>query len=110
MVLVKVVITAIAIYHLTPLDIPMEVLKKTDSIRCAYLWASIDKVSGGKCEVNRDLVCKPKDKGGLGVLNVDKFAKALRLRWFWFEWTDKSKPWIGMGAPCTEDGNHFLWL
>lgn len=107
-VLVKAVLTAIAIYHLTPLDIPVEVLQKIDSIRRAYLWAGTDKVSGGKCKVNWDLVCKPKNKGGLGVLNLNKFAKALRLRWLWFEWKDKSKPWIGMEVPCTEDDRHFF--
>ena len=31
MILVKAVLTAIAIYHLTPLDIPVEVLQKIDA-------------------------------------------------------------------------------
>ena len=108
MVLVKAVLTAIAIYHLTPLDIPVEVLNAIDSLRHAYLWAGMDKVSGGKCKISWDLVYKPKQFGSLGVLNLDKFAKALRLRWLWFEWVDKSKPWIGMGSPCTED-DHILF-
>lgn len=107
-VLIKAALTAIAIYHLTPLDIPVEVSKKIDSIRRAYLWASSDKVSGGKCKVNWDLVCKPKKHEGLGVLNLDKFAKALRLRWLWFEWTDSKKPWIGMGTPCTDKDRDFF--
>ena len=107
-VLVKAVLTAIAIYHLTPLDIPVEVLKKIDSLRCAYLWAGTDIVSGGKCKINWDLVCKPEKNGGLGVLNLDKFAKALRLRWLWLEWKDPTKPWFGMGTPCRDDDRTFF--
>ena len=107
-ILVKAILTAIAIYHLTPLNIPAKVLRKIDSIRRAYLWAGTDKVSGGKCKVNWDLVCKPKKHGGLGVLNLDKFAKALRLRWLWFEWEEPTRPWIGMGTPCTDEDRDFF--
>jgi hypothetical protein len=99
-ILVKAVLTSVVIYFITVLEIPMEVLLKIDSIRRAYLWAACDKVSGGKCKVNWDLVCKPKIKGGLGILNIHKFASALRLRWLWLEWTDNSKPWRGLGNPC----------
>ena len=100
-VLVKGVLTAIVIYHLTPLELPAEVRKKIDSLRRAYLWAGCDKVSGGKCKVNWELVCKPKIFGGLGVLNLEKFATALRLRWLWFEWADPPKTWMGMETPCS---------
>ena len=79
-VLVKAVLTTIAIYHLTPLDVPVEVRKKIDSLRHAYLWAGCDKVSGGKCRVNWDLVCKPKSCGGLSILNSEKFATVLHIR------------------------------
>jgi hypothetical protein len=74
---------------------------KIDSIRRAYLWAACNKVTGGKYKVNWKLVCKPKDKGGLGILNLRKFVSALRLRWFWHEWKDETKPWVGFGNPCT---------
>ena len=107
-VLVKSVLTAIAIYYMTALNLPVEVLNKIDALRRAYLWAGCDKVNGGKCKINWDLICKPKQFGGLGVLNLDKFAKALHLRWLWFEWVDKSKPWIGMGSPCTGDDHIFF--
>ena len=100
--LVKAILTAIAIYHLTPMELPAEVWKKIDSLRRAYLWAGCDKVSGGKCKVNWEHVCKPKIFGGLGVLNLEKFATALRLRWLWFEWADPPKTWMGMETPCTD--------
>lgn len=102
-VLVKAVLATIAIYHLTPLDIPVEVKRKIDSILHAYLWAGIDKLSGRKCKINWDLVCKPKQYGALGLLNLDKYSNDLRLRWLWLEWVDTSKHWIGLGTPCTDD-------
>lgn len=40
---------------------------------------------------------------GLGILDLEKFAAALHLRWLWLEWTDDSKSWIGLGNPCTDD-------
>jgi len=40
--------------------------------------------------------------GGLGVPDLDKFSRALRLRWLWQEWTDGSKPWVGLQVPCND--------
>ena len=60
-------------------------------------------MTGGKCKVNWELVCKPKIFGGLGILNLEKFATALRLRWLWYEWADPPKTWAGTGTPCNDD-------
>ena len=95
-VLVKDMLTAIVIYHMTSLELPTEVLEYIDKLRHAYLWAGCDKVSGGKCKVNWEQVCKPKSLGGLSILNLDKFASALRLRWLWFAWSDPPKAWFAL--------------
>uniref|UniRef100_A0A453EVM2 Reverse transcriptase zinc-binding domain-containing protein n=1 Tax=Aegilops tauschii subsp. strangulata TaxID=200361 RepID=A0A453EVM2_AEGTS len=108
MVLVKSVITAIAIYYMTALNLPVEVLKKIDALRRAYLWAGCDKVTGGKCKVNWAQVCMPKLHGGLGILNLGKFAAALRLRWLWFNWQDPLKPWSGLGTPCDNNDRNIF--
>jgi len=47
-------------------------------------------------------VTQPKDLGGLGVPDLEKFGRALRLRWLWQEWVDESKPWAGSQLPCNE--------
>ena len=101
-VLVKAVLTSIAIYSITSLVLPVEVLKRIDALRRAFLWAGCDKVTGGKCKINWEQVCRPKIMGGLGILNLWKFATALRLRWLWFEWSATPKPWVGLGTPCDE--------
>lgn len=55
--------------------------------------------TSAKCKVNWDIVCRPMMYGDLCVLNTKKFARALRLRWVWFEWKDLGKLWVGLGDP-----------
>jgi hypothetical protein len=107
-VLVKSVLTSVVIYFITVLKVPIEVLNKIDGLRRAFLWAGCDKVTGGKCKVNWDLVCKPKDRGGFGILNLQMFAMALHLRWLWHDWKDEGKLWIGLGNPCSEYDQDFF--
>lgn len=36
---------------------------------------------------------------GLGILDLEKFAAALRLRWLWLEWTDDLSLRLASGTP-----------
>jgi hypothetical protein len=82
--LVKSVIASQAIYPLTVLPLPKGILKSIFKVERAYIWAASDKVSGGKCKVKWDVVCAPKNAGGLGLLDHDKFCRVLRLSWPWY--------------------------
>jgi hypothetical protein len=42
---------------------------------------------------------RPKQFGGLGILDLDLFSRALRSRWLWFQWTSPDRPWVGIEPP-----------
>jgi hypothetical protein len=59
------------------------------------LWRGQDpgNIRGGHCLVNWKKCMRPKNLGGLGIKDLDKFSKALQLRWLWFYWDHKEIPW-----------------
>jgi hypothetical protein len=52
--------------------------------------------------VNWTKTTLPKELGGMRVLHLDKFARALQLRWLWQEWNTPDKAWVGMEVHCDE--------
>jgi hypothetical protein len=53
-------------------------------------------VRSGHYLVNWKRVQLPKRLGGLGVLDLGRFNKAMRLRWQWLKWKNQSKHWSKM--------------
>lgn len=47
-------------------------------------------------------VQRPKKLGGLGVLDLERFSRALKLRWLWYEWKEPDRPWVGGNLPVNE--------
>ncbi|KAE8791434.1 Serine carboxypeptidase-like 18 [Hordeum vulgare] len=107
--LVKSVISSQAIFSITPLTVPTRTLNNLNKLEPAFLWSGADKSTGASCKVNWNTVCRPKDYGGLGVLNTDKFARALCLQWLWYEWKAPNKPWVDLGNPCMSIDRDFFY-
>ena len=99
--LVKSVITSQAIYLLSALRAPKEILNLIVSRRKKFLWAGCAQITGGKCKVNWLRSARPKECGGLGILHLTKFARALRMRWLWQEWASSTRFWTTLELPCT---------
>jgi len=66
------------------------------------MWKGSLDANGGHYLVSWAKVKRPKNLGGLGVLDLELFSRALRLRWLWFEWTEPDRPWVGTNVPCDE--------
>ncbi|WVZ72900.1 hypothetical protein U9M48_021288 [Paspalum notatum var. saurae] len=98
--LVKSVLSSQPVHTLTAVIVPKEVLEEFDKLRKRFLWAGNENLTGGKCKVNWPTVSRPQDLGGLGVLDIHNFARALRLRWLWRRWDVPDAPWAGLEIPC----------
>jgi hypothetical protein len=66
------------------------------------VWNGSDNAHGGQCLVRWEKVQKPKRLGGLGILDLELFGRALRLRWLWYQWTEPDRSWVGTEVPCND--------
>ena len=77
-VLVKTKLSAIPVHTAMVISLSPWVIKCIDKRRRAFLWAGSDSVSGGKCLLAWPKVCRPSELGGLGFLDLNIFALAMR--------------------------------
>lgn len=100
--LVKIVLTTQPIYHMTVFPEQKWLIRRIDRLRRSFLWKgeTPDKVSGSHSLVNWKTTARPKVEGGLGILELEWFASALRLRWLWFWWRQKDRAWVNLELPC----------
>lgn len=83
-------------------ELVRSVFKEFDKARKGFLWSGNLELHGGKCKVNWPRTCLPTPKGGLGIIDLERFSRALRLRWLWYSWTNMEKPWVGSDLPVDD--------
>jgi hypothetical protein len=99
--LIKTTLSAMLIYTSICLGLPGWVHKAITKIIKAFLWTGTDVVQSGKCLLAWDCVQRPKELGGLGILDLRCMSIVLRLRWLWLQRADASRPWSSL--PIKED-------
>jgi hypothetical protein len=93
--LVNFVLSSMPTYFLTVLRMPKWSFSKIDRYRRSFLWKceKPDKIKGDHYLVNWKTCFRPKSLVGLGIKDLEKFSRALRLRWLWHQWDPTEKPW-----------------
>src|SRR3954469_18267576 len=98
------VISSLPIYHLCSLSIPQGILKQLERIQRQCLWR-------GSSETKRnslaawDFVCRPKDKGGMGIMNLQLQNKALLLKHLHKFYNKADIPWVSLIWNTYYNGN-----
>jgi hypothetical protein len=77
--LINSVLSSVVIHHMTMFQLSKWAIRKIDKICRAFLWWGTATATGGHCMVNWKRVLMPKWLGGLGIADLSKFKKALRL-------------------------------
>jgi len=98
--LVNAVLTSIPVHFLSVFALKKWAIKKIDKVRRSFLWKGAANANGGHCLVRWAKTSRPKKFGGLGILDLELFSRALRLRWLWLEWVEQDRPWVGTEVPC----------
>jgi hypothetical protein len=93
--LVNSILTSIPVYHMTSFPLSKWAIKRIDRIQRNFLWKGSDDPRKGYCPVSWVRACRVKHLGGLGIKDLARFNRALRLPWPWYKWTDPAKPWQG---------------
>jgi hypothetical protein len=89
--LVKTVLSSLLTYLLTPLKPPKKFYKDMDKMQRKFLGAGNKQLHGGKCKTAWPRICRPLNRSGLGIADLECFGRSLRLRWLWHQSTSPKK-------------------
>ncbi|GAU51457.1 hypothetical protein TSUD_413540, partial [Trifolium subterraneum] len=90
--LINSVLSSLPLYFFSFFKVPVCVLQDLINIQRRFLWggrSDIKKI----CWVSWDTICLPKDKGGLGIKNLNCFNQALLCKWKWRGLCDHNTLW-----------------
>ena len=93
-VLIKSTLSAIPTHIALAINISPWVIKCIDKCRRNFLWRGADTAKGGHCLLAWPRVCRLPDLGGLGIIDLQLFGYALRMRWLWLRRTDDTRSWL----------------
>jgi hypothetical protein len=90
--LINSVLSSLPLYFFSFFKAPVCVLKELVSIQRRFLWGGgLD--TNKMCWVSWDRICQAKDRGGLGIKNLELFNSSLLCKWKWRCLVDSEAPW-----------------
>ncbi|GJU04045.1 RNA-directed DNA polymerase, eukaryota, reverse transcriptase zinc-binding domain protein [Tanacetum coccineum] len=91
--LIAAVLESIHVYWASVFLIPSTIIKDINRILKNFLWSQSEK-NNGKAKVAWSYICRPKDKGGLGLKNLQTWNYALLSKHVWNIATKKDSLWV----------------
>jgi hypothetical protein len=94
LILVNSVLSALPTFYMCSLKIPPQIIKQIDVYRKHCLWIKGDITRKGTCLVAWETACKPKDQGGLGIIDIKSQNNALLLKFLDKFYNKAEIPWV----------------
>ena len=80
LILINSVLTSLPMFLLSFFEVPVGVRKRLDFYRSRFFWQSDE--SKRKYRLAKwDIICRPKDQGGLGIENLEVKNRCLLSKW-----------------------------
>jgi hypothetical protein len=92
--LVNSVLSSLPTFYMSTLRLYQWVLKEFDKYRRHCLWRRKDLEGHGHPLAAWEMVCKPKDQGGLGVVNLSTQNKCLLMKHLHKLYNKANLPWV----------------
>jgi hypothetical protein len=94
--LVNSTFSTMPIFSMCTLKILVTIINAIDRIRRDYLWCGSDENAHRNPQVAWDKVCRPKNKGGLGVLNLKIHNTTLLFKFIHKFYDREYIPWVNL--------------
>ncbi|KAM3292613.1 hypothetical protein ACQJBY_036379 [Aegilops geniculata] len=115
--LIKSVFASMPIFFMCSLMLPKAVVKQIESYLRNCLWRKFGTMDAGPALISWDSVCKPKDQGGLGILDISVHNKALLMKFLHKFLNKVDTPWVQIiweahyqhGPPSDKLCGSFWW-
>jgi len=88
------VFSALPAFYMCSLKIPPQVIKQIDIFRKHCLWSKGDINRRGSRLVAWEFACKPKDQGGLGIIDIQSQNEALLMKFLDKFYNNHDIPWV----------------
>lgn len=92
--MVKSVFSSSAVFHISTLKLHKGVIKQIEKYLKHCLWRGSDMTSKKPSKAAWELVCLPKQQGGLGVINLSVHHEALLLKFLHKFYSKAPVPWV----------------
>jgi hypothetical protein len=91
LILINSMLSSLALFMLSFYEVPKGILHKLDFYRSRFFWQG-DSHKKKYRLTKWSIICRPKEQGGLGILDLEKQNKGLLSKWL-FNLINKNEAW-----------------
>jgi hypothetical protein len=93
-VLVNTVLNALPTYYMQVFRLPQGIIDRIISCTRRFLWRGDKSFSEGHCLIGWQSLTLPKNRGGIGIIDLRAHNETLLLRLLWALHTEPDSPWV----------------